>query len=72
MITQWCFSVPLCWFLSTKLQWGLPGIWLAMMVEEWLRGLIMFRRWKRRDWLKYAHRSRDQVTSDLLPLVPES
>jgi len=70
--SQWFFSVPLCWFLGVTLHWGLPGIWIAMMIEEWFRGLIMYRRWKRRDWLKYAHRSRDQVTGDTLPLVPEA
>ena len=70
--SQWFFSVPLCWLLGVTLHWGLPGIWIAMMIEEWFRGLIMYRRWKRRDWLKYAHRSRDQVTGDTLPLVPEA
>ena len=69
--SQWLFSVPLCWLLGLKLHWGLPGIWLAMMVEEWFRGLIMYRRWKQRKWLKYAQRSRDKVAGDTLPLVPE-
>jgi putative MATE family efflux protein len=71
-LTEWLLSVPLCWLLGVKLHWGLPGIWTAMMAEEWLRGLIMYRRWKRRDWLKYAHRSREQVAGDTLPLVPET
>jgi len=69
--TQWLFSVPLCWFLGVRLHWGLPGIWLTMMIEEWFRGIIMYRRWIRRDWLKFAHHSRDQVSGDALPLVPE-
>jgi len=71
MCSQWLFSVPLCWFLGVTLHWGLPGIWVAMMIEEWCRGLIMYRRWKRRDWLKFAHRSREQVAGDTLPIVPE-
>jgi putative MATE family efflux protein len=70
--SQWLLSVPLCWVFGLKLGWGLPGIWGAMMFEEWLRGLIMYRRWKRRDWLKYAHRSRDQVSAQTLPLIPEA
>ncbi len=70
--SQWFFSVPLSWFLGVTMHWGLPGIWLAMMIEEWFRGLIMYRRWKRRDWLKYAHRSREQVAGDTLPLVPKA
>ena len=71
MVSQWFLSVPLCWFVSHRLHWGLPGIWVVMMTEEWGRGLIMYRRWTRRDWLKHAHRSREQVAGDTLPLVPE-
>jgi putative MATE family efflux protein len=69
--SQWLLSVPLCWFFGITLGWGLGGIWIAMMIEEWLRGLIMYRRWKRRDWLKFAHRSRDQASANTLPLIPE-
>lgn len=70
--SQWLLSVPLCWLFGITLGWGLPGIWIAMMIEEWLRGLLMYRRWKRRDWLKFAHRSRDQASANTLPLIPES
>jgi putative MATE family efflux protein len=72
MCSQWFFGVPLAWFLCLKLHWGLPGIWIAMMIEEWARGLIMYRRWTKRHWLKYAHRSREQVTVELIPVVPEN
>ncbi|MDI1337694.1 MAG: MATE family efflux transporter [Lacunisphaera sp.] len=71
MFSQWCLSVPLCWLVGVRLHWGLPGIWAVMMIEEWTRGLIMYRRWAKRDWLKYAHRSREQVAGDTLPIVPE-
>ncbi len=70
--SQWLFSVPLCWLLGLKFHWGLPGIWIAMMIEEWFRGLIMYRRWKKRGWMKYAQRSREKVLGDTLPLVPEA
>lgn len=70
--SQWLFSVPLCWLLGMKLRWGLPGIWIAMMIEEWFRGLIMYRRWKKRGWMTYAQRSREKVLADTLPLVPEA
>jgi Na+-driven multidrug efflux pump len=71
MCSQWFLSVPLCWLVGVRFHWGLPGIWVVMMTEEWARGLIMYRRWTRRDWLKYAHHSRDQVNGNTLPLVPE-
>jgi putative MATE family efflux protein len=70
--SQWCVSVPLCWLIGLKLGYGLTGIWLTMLVEEWARGLIMYWRWKRRDWLPYAQRSRSAVSDGReLPLAPE-
>lgn len=69
--SEWLLSVPLCWLLGVKLQWGLPGIWIAMLSEEWLRGLIMAWRWKKRRWLKYAHRSRAQVAPETVPVAEE-
>ena len=71
MVSQWFLSVPLCWLVGVRLHWGLPGIWVVMMTEEWLRGLIMYRRWTKRAWLKHARRSREQVAGDTLPLVRE-
>jgi len=71
LVSQWLFVVPMAWFLGLKLGWGLPGIWAALMTEEWVRGMIMFRRWTQRRWLKYAHRSRAQVSNALIPVVPE-
>jgi len=72
MVSEWCFGLPLAWFLGLKLHWGLPGIWIAMMTEEWVRGLIMYRRWTKRSWLKYAYQSRAQVTAAIIPVVPEA
>lgn len=71
-VSQWCVSVPLCWFVGLKLRWGLPGIWATMMLEEWMRGSIMYWRWKHRAWLPHAQRSRDAVTKGrAVPLAPE-
>lgn len=70
--SQWCVSVPLCWVAGIKLGWGLPGIWATMLVEEWVRGCIMYLRWKRRAWLPHAQRSRDAVAEGRsVPLAPE-
>ena len=35
-----------------------------MATDEWLRGLLMYRRWKRRDWLPFAERSFARVRSE--------
>lgn len=34
--------------------WGLPGIWLAYVADECLRGGLMWWRWRRLGWLRYA------------------
>ncbi len=71
-ISQWCISVPLCWMVGLKLGWGLTGIWIILLLEEWVRGLIMYHRWKRRRWMSHAQRSRDAVAEGrALPLAPE-
>lgn len=70
--SEWFLSVPLCWFLGLKLGLGLTGIWIAMMSEEWLRGLIMFRRWRQRGWMKHAERSRAQVVRETVPEAIEA
>jgi putative MATE family efflux protein len=33
---------------------GLAGIWIAYAADEWLRGLIMWWRWRRLAWLPHA------------------
>jgi putative MATE family efflux protein len=42
------------WFLGVHLGWGLPGIWVAYAADEWLRGLMMWRRWSTLGWVKHA------------------
>lgn len=34
--------------------WGLPGIWLAYVVDECVRGGLMWWRWQRKGWLPHA------------------
>lgn len=57
-VVMWGVWVPLAWVLGVKLGWGLTGIWISMIIDEWLRGVLMYRRWKQRRWIKYARRSR--------------
>ena len=61
VLSMWCVWVPMAWLLGLKLGLGLAGIWIAMITDEWLRGLLMYRRWKKRRWVKYAERSRAHV-----------
>jgi Na+-driven multidrug efflux pump len=47
-------SLPLGYFLVFYLNMGLPGIWIAIAADEWIRGIIMYFRWKSRKWEKYV------------------
>ena len=49
------------WLLGVHLDMGLVGVWIAYAADEWLRGLLMWRRWARLRWLPHARRSRRRL-----------
>jgi putative MATE family efflux protein len=66
MCSMWGVAVPLAWFLGLHLQWGLPGVWVAFASDEWLRGIMMYLRWKSRSWEKYANATRAGIVAKSL------
>lgn len=42
------------WWLGLHLGWGLAGLWVAYAADEWLRGLMMWLRWRSRVWVPRA------------------
>jgi putative MATE family efflux protein len=50
VLSMACMSVPLGYFLVFHLNLGISGVWLAVSADEWLRGVIMWLRWKSRAW----------------------
>lgn len=53
-VTMVGMSLPLGYLLVFQLDMGLPGIWLAVAADEWIRTFIMWLRWKSRKWERYA------------------
>lgn len=49
------------WLLGHVLGWGLVGVWIAYAADEWLRGLLMWRRWVRLQWVPMARGSRRRL-----------
>jgi Na+-driven multidrug efflux pump len=49
------------WVLGVHLGLGLVGVWIAYAADEWLRGLLMWRRWQRLDWVSHARASRRRL-----------
>lgn len=54
VLSMWGVSVPLAYALGVHFGMGLLGIWIAFVVDEWLRGVIMLLRWRSRAWEKKA------------------
>ncbi|WP_044748754.1 MATE family efflux transporter [Bacillus alveayuensis] len=50
ILSMWGVSVTISYFLGIELELGLVGIWIAFIVDEWLRGLLMLWRWRSRVW----------------------
>lgn len=51
------------WLLGVHLGLGLVGVWIAYAADEWLRGLLMWRRWQRLDWVPHARASRRRLAA---------
>jgi putative MATE family efflux protein len=58
---MWGVWVPLAWLLGIHFELGLAGLGLAMVADEWLRGIFNIGRWRRGGWIKHAERSRALV-----------
>ena len=52
LVSMWGISVPLAYFLGITMGYDLSGIWMAFIIDEWFRGIIMYIRWKSRVWEK--------------------
>jgi len=42
------------WLLGVHFKLGLVGVWIAYAADEWIRGLLMWRRWARHGWVPHA------------------
>ncbi|QST00776.1 MATE family efflux transporter [Pontibacillus sp. ALD_SL1] len=54
ILSMWGISVTFGWFFGLYLNMGLAGIWIGFITDEWLRGLLMTRRWYKRKWRQKA------------------
>ena len=50
VLFMWGIGVLFAYILGIRLEWGLAGVFVAMMMDEWLRGSVMFLRWKGGKW----------------------
>ena len=56
------------WWLGVYLGWGLVGVWIAYAADEWLRGLLMWRRWIGQGWVPAARQMHRRLRRRRPPL----
>ncbi|MBU9711457.1 MATE family efflux transporter [Evansella tamaricis] len=54
IISMWGVCVTVSYGAGIMLGLGLVGIWLALILDEWIRGVLMLFRWKSRRWESMA------------------
>jgi putative MATE family efflux protein len=52
--SMWGIGVLCAFIFGLALEIGVIGIWLAISMDEWTRGIIMYFRWKSKVWQKKA------------------
>jgi len=50
IIFQWSIGVFLGFIFGIVFGWGLVGLMVAALLDEWVRGIIMLFRWRSRKW----------------------
>lgn len=50
LISMVGISLPLGYVLAFHANMGLAGVWLAVAADEWIRGIVMFFRWRSKAW----------------------
>lgn len=51
IVSMWIIGVGLAYILCITLGLGIVGMWIALALDEWVRGVIMYYRWKNMKWL---------------------
>lgn len=57
------------WLLGVHWGWGLMGVWLAYAADEWIRGLLMWRRWLTQGWVPHARAAHARMRRQKLGLI---
>ena len=50
IISMWGIGVIFAFLFGVVLKLGVIGIWIGISMDEWIRGIIMYFRWKSKIW----------------------
>ncbi|WP_195576786.1 MATE family efflux transporter [Paenibacillus sp. 1001270B_150601_E10] len=64
IFSMWLIATALSYYLGIEWGWGLVGIYVCMIADEYVRGLLALWRWRQRKHLKRAEAS---MTATTLP-----
>lgn len=62
ILSMWGVSVTLSYILGIWFGLGLIGIWISFIADEWLRGIIMLKRWRSKVWIHKRFVQHDKNT----------
>ena len=68
----WGIAIPLAWVFTSRLHFGLVGVWLAMIIDELSRGLMNFLRWQTGIWRHKGVLETEAEAEKLSGALPES
>lgn len=50
IVSTFLFTVPMSYILGIHFGFGLVGVWIVFIIDEWVRAAILFIRWSRSKW----------------------
>jgi putative MATE family efflux protein len=54
ILSMWGVAVVSSYLFGLHWGFGVIGAWLAIGMDEWLRGIIMLRRWRSKVWTRFS------------------
>lgn len=54
ILSMWGWGVGFSYILGVHFGLGVLGAWLAIAMDEWFRGIIMAKRWRKKEWTKFS------------------
>ncbi|ANQ18711.1 MATE family efflux transporter [Vibrio natriegens] len=53
IVSMWGLGVLFSYVLGIHMGYGVVGVWMAIALDEWVRGIIMAKRWRSQVWTKF-------------------
>lgn len=50
ILSTFLFTVPMSYVVGIHFGFGLVGVWIIFIIDEWVRAAVLFIRWMRSNW----------------------